>query len=191
MFQSGISKPSRKDQLNKIIQSNNPVDFNQRKGLFSSSLSRVHFDRTTQVPGARSPAYSYFHHPCHVSGLSVPRRCHVLLPYFPRPCHVFIVSAPRRWKFFPHHLISVRRFYNYVCSGKGLADKIKGFFNIQEKVAYFSQWTMKISNLGYKKNLFGNPLQLKFSLFIARKKSDLCTFEVIKFISVLKITRSL
>ena len=137
------------------------------------------------------PLILYFHHPCHVSVLSVPRRCHVLPPYFPRPCHVFIVSAPRRWKFFPHHLISVRRFYNYVCSGKGLADKVKGFFNIQEKVAYFSQWTMKIPNLGYKKNLFGNPLQLKFSLFIARKKSDLCTFEVIRFISVLKITRFL
>lgn len=190
MFQSGISKPSRKDQWNKIIQSNNPVDFNQRKGLFLSSLSRVHFDRTTQVPGARSPSYSLF-----PSSLS--RVCFERTTKVPRFAPLFSSSLSRVYrkrttqvKLFPS-LSNLCKAFLYVCSGKGLADKIKGFFNIQEKVAYFSHRTIKIPNLGYKKNLFWNPLQLKFSLFIARKKSDLCTFEVIKFISVLKITRFL
>lgn len=180
------------DQLNKIIQSNNPVDFNQRKGLFSSSLSRVHFDRTTQVPGARSPAYSLF--PSSLSRVCFERTTKVprFAPLFSSSLSRVFCKRTTQVKIFPSSSNLCKAFlYNYVCSGKGLADKIKGFFNIQEKVAYFSQWTMKIPNLGYKKNLFGNPLQLKFSLFIARKKSDLCTFEVIRFINVLKITRFL
>lgn len=79
----------------------------------------------------------------------------------------------------------------YVCSGKGLADKVKGFFNIQEKVAYFSHRTIKIPNLGYKKTCLGTHCSLNSVCSLPRKKSDLCTFEVIKFISVLKITRFL
>ena len=157
MFQSGISKPSRKDQWNKIIQSNNPVDFNQRKGLFLSSSSRVHFDRTTQVPGARSPSYSLF--PSSLSRVCFERTTKV--PRFAPLFSSFLSRVYRKRttqvKLFPS-LSNLCKAFLYVCSGKGLADKIKGFFNIQEKVAYFSHRTIKIPNLGYKKKPVWEPI---------------------------------
>ena len=162
MFQSGISKRSRKDQLNKIIQSNNPVDFNQRKGLFSSSLSRVHFDRTTQVPGARSPAYSLF-----PSSLS--RVCFERTTKVPRFALLFSSSLSRVYCKRTTQVKLCKAFL-YVCSGKGLANKIKGFFNIQEKVAYFSHRTIKIPNLSYKKTCLGTHCSLNSVCSLRERK---------------------
>ena len=142
------------------------------------------------MPGARFPTYSLF-----PSSLS--RVCFERTTKVPRFALLFSSSLSRVYckrttqvKLFRSSSNLCKAFL-YVCSGKGLADKVKGFFNIQEKVAYFSHRTIKIPNLGYKKTCLGTHCSLNSVCSLPRKKSDLCTFEVIKFISVLKITRFL
>lgn len=138
MFQSGISEPSRKDQLNKVIQSNNPVDFNPRKGFSSSSLSRVHFDRTTQVPGARSPPPPYSLFPSSLSLVCFERTTKVprFAPLFSSSLSRVYCKRTTQVKLFPLSSNLCKAFL-CVCSGKGLTDTIKGFFQHSRKSSLF------------------------------------------------------